>query len=78
MVTSAQGFLYPNVSLRLEGVNFKVNFTASSFRKEEFRLIPFCGSQLKGRPPPSKEHVCYRGLKGVSEATTEIKAGGLY
>lgn len=75
MVTSAQGFVYPNVSLRLEG---QVNFTASSFRKEEFWLIPFCGSQLKGRPPPSKEHVCYRGLKGVSEATTEIKAGGLY
>lgn len=75
MLTSAHGFVYPNVSLSLEG---EVNFTASPFRKEEFRFIHTCESQLEGTPLASKEHVCYRGLMEVNEAATQIKAGGLY
>ena len=75
MLTSACGFVYPNGSLRLEG---EVDFTASPFRKEEFRLIHSCGRQLEGKPLAFEEHVCYRGLMQVNEATTRIKAGSLY
>lgn len=64
-----------SVSLSLES---EVSSTVRPFRKEEFKLIRSCGSQLGGRPFASKEHVCDRGLMQVNEVTTQIKAGGLY